>query len=91
MDNIRCQINEIMKAIKQIKSKQNKYENEFLNLPEQSKTKKQEISLKHFSTKIQAVENMAKEINTTLKEERLDELEQNSIIVQIVFYYIGVI
>ena len=80
MENIGCQINEIMEAIKQIKSKQNDYEKEFLNHPEQTKNKKQEISLKDLSTKIQAVENMAKEINTTLKdhEERLDELEQYS-------------
>ena len=68
MENIGCQINEIMEAIKQIKSKQNDYEKEFLNHPEQTKNKKQEISLKDLSTKIQAVENMAKEINTTLKD-----------------------
>ena len=63
-----------------VKSKQNKYEKKFQNLPEQTKNKKQEICLKDLSTKIQAVKNMAKEINTTLKdhEERLDELEQYS-------------
>ena len=52
MENIGCQINEIMEAIKQIKSKQNDYEKEFLNHPEQTKNKKQEISLKNLSTKI---------------------------------------
>ena len=80
MENIGCQINEIMEAIKQLKSKQNDYEKEFLNLSEHTKNKKQKISLKDLSTKIQAVENMAKEINTTLKdhEKRLDELEQYS-------------
>ena len=80
VDNIGCLINKIMVAIKQIKSKQNQYEKEFLNLQEQSKNKKQEISLKDLSTKIQAVKNTAKKINTTLKdhEERSDKLEQYS-------------
>ena len=39
MENTGCQINKIMEAIKQIKSKQNDYEKEFLNHPEQTKNK----------------------------------------------------